>query len=127
LLVGIWVDAASGRKPDAFSIPTLILLALISWPPAEFGRDVIQRLRYSALAPLIGILTVAISHALPTLLAGLVNVPRTGLSFLPEVLMGFVFTLERALIPSLVVGSSTGVVVFVLLKPISQRSTNARP
>jgi hypothetical protein len=122
LLVGIWVDAASGRTPDAFSVPTLILLALISWPPAEFGRDVIQRLRYSALAPLIGILTVAISHALPTLLAGLVNVPRTGLSFLPEVLMGLMFTLEQALIPSLVVGSVAGGVAASLLRPMPQRS-----
>jgi hypothetical protein len=71
---------------------------------------------------------VACAHALPILLAGLVQIPRVGLQFLPDVLAGVWFTLRQAWLP-LLVGSGALYFVFQIRRsaqPVNGETRESR-
>ena len=121
LLVGIWADVSVGRKPDYLDLRTAVIAFLLSWVPAEMARNAINtglhvqpKFARWVRAAVIGIISVAIAYALPAFISSLIVFPavmaQLGLSFLADIAMGLVLTLQQALIPTLVIGSLSGVV-----------------
>ena len=111
LIVGVWADLARGRWPDYFSPFAAGIGMLMAFLCADVCLPQIRQARERRFVRLLWCVGyVVCAHTLPILLAGLVQIPRVGVQFLPDVLAGVWFTLRQAWLP-LLVGS--GVLYFV--------------
>jgi len=107
LLVGVWADLARGRWPDYFSPLSAGIGLLMAYLCADIFLPLIMK---SCRRVFFGLMWsaayVVCAHVLPIVLAGLVQIPRVGWEFLPDVFAGAWYTLRQAWLP-MIVGSVT--------------------
>jgi hypothetical protein len=112
---GVWADFARGRTPDYFDLQTAIVHLFFAWVLAELCDGVIDRLQqtripWPAAMALFGAIFVALAHATPSFLIGVMQIPLGGLAMLRSVVEGLFFTLRQALLPALVCGALAGLI-----------------
>ena len=104
--VGVWADLARGRWPDYFSPFSAAIGMLMAYVCADIFLPQMTKPRRRRIVVLLwSVAFVACAHTLPILLAGLVQIPRVGVQFLPDVLAGAWYTLRQAWVPVMVGGS----------------------
>lgn len=104
-VVGVWADFARGRWPDYFSPLSAGLGMLLAFVCADIFLPLITRPQRHRLVGLAWSAAYVVSaQVLPIVLAGLVQIPRVGWEFLPDVFAGAWYTLRQAWLP-VVVGS----------------------
>jgi multidrug transporter EmrE-like cation transporter len=119
---GVWADLLRNRTPDFFDPQTAIVSLFFAWVVADLMQPAMLRLvteptpRSLSRMAVLGVAFVALAHALPSFLVGIIQAPFGGLAMLGSVIEGLFFTLRQAAVPSIVCGAIAGVVCGLLLR-----------
>jgi hypothetical protein len=119
-VTGVWADLMRGRWPDYFDVQTAIVAMIFAWVASEFAIPAIDRLPARgaslAIAAGLGAIYVALAHAFPTFLAGLLQAPLGGLGMVSSAVDGLFYTVRQAWLPAVACGLPCGAVSRMLLQ-----------
>jgi hypothetical protein len=121
-ITGVWADLAAGRHSDGLTLIGAAVALMFAWLTSEFMLGVAHKLQLTArpmpirlpAIMVFGVLTMLVGYLSPTVLGGLVQLPRLGLSFLSTILIGAEWSVRTALLPALVCGSALGLVLALI-------------